>query len=88
LAWTVEFIPEAARKLRKLDRTAAGRITRYLQDMVSGCSHPRERGKALTANLSGLWRYRVGDYPVICQIEDERLVVLVVGLSHRSEAYR
>lgn len=88
MAWTVEFIPEAARQLRKLDRTAAGRITRYLQEMMSTCSHPRQRGKALTANLSGLWRYCIGDCRVICQIEDDRLVVLVVGLSHRSEAYR
>jgi mRNA interferase RelE/StbE len=88
LAWTVEFIPEAARQLNKLDRTAAGRITRYLQDMVSSCRHPRQRSKALTANLSGLWRYRVGDDQVICQIEDDQLVVLVVGLSHRSDVYR
>ncbi|WP_254951978.1 MULTISPECIES: type II toxin-antitoxin system RelE/ParE family toxin [unclassified Cyanobium] len=87
MAWTVEFIPEAARQLGKLDRTAAARITRYLQHMVSSCSHPRQRGKALTANLSGPWRYRVGDDRVICQIEDERLVVLVVGLSHRSDTY-
>ena len=49
---------------------------------------PRQRGKALAANLSGLWRYRVGDHRVICLIEDEQLVVLVVGVSHRSEAYR
>jgi mRNA interferase RelE/StbE len=49
---------------------------------------PRQRGKALAANLAGLWRYRVGDYRVICLIEDEQLVVLVVGVSHRSEAYR
>ena len=49
---------------------------------------PRQRGKALTANLSGLWRYRVGDHRVICLIEDDRLVVLVVGLSHRSDVYR
>lgn len=88
MAWTVEFIPEAARQLNKLDRTAAGRITRYLQDMVSSCSHPSQRGKALSANLSGLWRYRVGDDRVICQIEEDRLVVLVVGLSHRNETYR
>jgi mRNA interferase RelE/StbE len=88
LAWTIEFIPEAARQLRKLDRTAGGRITRYLQDMVSSCSDPRQRGKALTANLAGLWRYSVGDYRVICQIEADQLVVLVVGLSHRSEVYR
>ncbi len=49
---------------------------------------PRQRGKALTANLSGLWRYRVGDYRVICQIKADHLVVLVVGLSHRSDVYR
>ena len=56
--------------------------------LVVQTEDPRQRGKALTANLSGLWRYRVGDYRVICQIEDERLVVLVVGVSHRSESYR
>lgn len=88
MAWTVEFIPEAARQLRKLDHTAGGRITQYLQDLVSTCSHPRQRGKALTANLADLWRYRVGDYRVICQIEADRLVVLMIGLSHRSETYR
>jgi mRNA interferase RelE/StbE len=49
---------------------------------------PRQRGKALTANLAGFWLYRVGDDRVICQIEDDRLVLLVVGLSHRSEIYR
>ena len=88
MAWTVEFIPEAARQLNKLDRTAAGRITRYLQDMVSSCRHPRQRSKALTANLFGLWRCRVGDDRLICQIEDDQLVVLVVGLRHRSDVYR
>lgn len=56
--------------------------------LVLQTEDPRQRGKALTANLSGLWRYRVGDYRVICLIEDEQLVVLVVGVTHRSEAYR
>ena len=88
MAWTVAFIPEAARQRTKLDRTAAGRITRYLQELVSSCSLPRQKGKALTAKLSGLWRYQVGDYRVICQTEEDRIVVLVVGLSHRSDAHR
>ncbi|PZU97833.1 MULTISPECIES: type II toxin-antitoxin system RelE family toxin [Synechococcales] len=88
MAWTVEFIPEAAQQLRKLDRTAAGRIARYLQETVSNGRDPRQRGQGLTANLAGLWRYRVGDYRVICQIETSRLLVLVVRVSHRGEAYR
>jgi mRNA interferase RelE/StbE len=88
LTWRVEIIPAAARELRKLDRQAAQRIGAYLQEVVTSCSHPRERGKALTANRVGLWRYRVGDYRVICELEDDRLLVLVVRVVHRSEAYR
>ncbi|WP_094554994.1 type II toxin-antitoxin system RelE/ParE family toxin [Synechococcus sp. 1G10] len=87
MAWTVEFTPAAERELGKLDRQAAHRIVSYLQEVVTSCSDPRQRGKGLTANKTGLWRYRVGDYRLICQLEDARLVVLVVRVSHRSEAY-
>lgn len=73
--------------MRKLDRQAARRIGDYLRELTAACEDPRQRGKGLTANLSGLWRYRVGDYRVICQIEDARLTVLVVQISHRSETY-
>jgi mRNA interferase RelE/StbE len=65
----------------------ARRIGTYLEELVTGCSDPRQRGKGLKANWAGLWRYRVGDYRVICQLEDELLLVLVVRISHRSEAY-
>jgi len=88
LAWKVEFIPTAERQLRKLDRTAAIRIARYLQETVANGGDPRQRGKGLTATLAGLWRYRVGDYRVICQIEAAHLVVLVVRISHRSQVDR
>ncbi len=88
MAWAIEFIPEAERLLRKLDRTAASRIVRYLQEMLSSGEDPRQRGKGLRVNLGGLWRYSVGDYRVICQIEESRLVVLVVRISHRGEVYR
>jgi mRNA interferase RelE/StbE len=87
LGWRVEFTPAAAKQLRKLDRQNAGRIAAYLQEVVFNCSHPRERGKGLTANRSGLWRYRVGDYRVICEMEEDRLLVLVVRVAHRSQAY-
>lgn len=88
MAWTVEFTPAAERELGKLDRQVARRVGSYLQEVVTSCSDPRQRGKGLTANRTGLWRYRVGDYRLICQLEDARLVVLLVRISHRSEAYR
>ena len=80
MAWRIEFTPAAAKELRKLDRHVARRIGAYLQDLVVSCGDPRQRGKGLTANWAGLWRYRVGDHRVICQLEDDRLLVLVVRL--------
>jgi len=87
LTWRIEFTPAAAKALRKLDRQVARRMGRYLQDLVASCRDPSQRGKVLTANQVGLWRYRVGDYRVICQLEDDRLLVLVVRIAHRSDAY-
>lgn len=87
MAWRIEVTPSATRQLRKLDRQAVRRIGDYLRELAATCEDPRQRGKGLTANLSGLWRYGVGDYRVICEIEDARLTVLVVQISHRSEAY-
>ena len=85
MAWRIEVTPAAAKELRKLDRQVARRIGLYLQDLATSCAYPRQRGKALAANRVGLWRYRVGDYRVICQLEDDRLLVLVVRIGHRSD---
>lgn len=87
MAWTIRISDKAVRDLRKLDRQVARRIRDELAE-IAGLDDPRSRGKALVGNLAGLWRYRVGDYRVICDIEDEVLVVLVVGVAHRSEVYR
>lgn len=87
MAWTIRVSDKAVRDLRKLDRQVARRIRDELSE-IAGLDDPRSRGKALVGNLTGLWRYRVGDYRVICDIEDEVLVVLVVGVAHRSEVYR
>jgi mRNA interferase RelE/StbE len=83
LAWTIEVAETAQRQLRKLDRPTARRIVDYLNRLVSEVEHPRQRGKPLTAKLAGLWRYRVGDVRLICRIEDQRLVVLLLRLGHR-----
>ena len=63
-------------------------MLRYLSRLAQETEDPRQRGKGLTANLTGLWRYRVGDYRVICDIQDGELVVLVLQVAHRSQAYR
>ena len=87
MAWRIEVTPAAAKELRKLDRQIARRIIASLQDLVASCGDPRQRGKGLSSNWADLWRYRVGDHRVICQLEDDRLLVLVVRIAHRSEAY-
>ena len=87
MAWRIRFSKEADKSLRKLDRHVSARILDELEE-VSRLDDPRSRGKALVGNLAGLWRYRAGDYRVVCDIEDEVLVVLVVGVAHRSSVYR
>lgn len=88
LAWTLRISDTAKRQLKKLDRSTAQALLRYLNRLLLEAENPRQRGKALTANLTGLWRYRVGDYRLICDLQDGELVVLVLQIAHRSEAYR
>ncbi|MGE0752117.1 MAG: type II toxin-antitoxin system RelE/ParE family toxin [Variibacter sp.] len=86
-AWRVEFDARAARDLRKLDRTAQQLILRYLRARIATADDPRRFGRALTGDLKGLWRYRIGDYRIVAKIEDDRLIVLVVTVGHRREVY-
>lgn len=88
MAWTIEYLPAALKALAKLDRQAADRITRYLDQRVASLDNPRDLGQALTGPLGGLWRYRVGDHRVICEIRDRALVILVVRIGDRKEVYR
>lgn len=87
MGWTVELSSGAERQLRKLDPDTARRLGNYLRTLVAETTDPRERGKALTGPMTGLWRYRVGDYRLVCELIDQRLVVLVVRLGHRSRIY-
>jgi mRNA interferase RelE/StbE len=88
LAWTVEIGPRARKALRKLDRQIAARIIAFLDGIAAQDSDPRSRGKELVGEFGGFWRYRVGDYRLICSLDDGRLVVLVIDLGHRSDIYR
>ena len=84
--WKIEFDIRVEKTLVKLDKTAVRRIRNYLIKVASG-SDPRRFGRALQGPLKNLWRYRVGDYRIICKIEDQALVVLVVAVGHRKDVY-
>lgn len=89
MAWTIELTPEARADLKKLDAREARRILKFLHRRLQGLDNPRALGKALQGSaLSGLWRYRVGDYRILCCIQDAELIVLVVAAEHRREVYR
>jgi len=88
LAWSVEITDHAERQLRKLDTQVRRRILDWLDERIEGCKNPRHFGEALKGGRAGLWRYRVGDYRIICEIRDRRLVVLALAVGHRREVYR
>ena len=78
----------AQKQLKKLDKTVAKKIISYLRKLVHNQENPRIFGKPLLHDKTGLWRYRVGDYRIICQIEDDNFTVLVLRLGHRKEVYK
>lgn len=89
MTWTIEFERAAAKEFRKLDPKLQRRIQRFFQQRILPGGDPRSHGKALRGAGSGkLWRYRVGSCRVIAEIEDDRLVILIVRVGHRSQVYR
>ena len=87
MAWNVEFLDTAKRQLRKIDKTWQAAILDYLEDEIAPLPDPRSRGKALVGDKQGLWRYRVGDYRILCEIRDTELVITAVAIGHRREVY-
>ena len=89
MAWRVELADSADRELGKLDPQNRTRILKFLRNRVATLEHPRSIGRALQGSRFGeFWKYRVGDYRLICKIEDDRLLVLVLRDGHRKEIYR
>ncbi|MDA3850932.1 MAG: type II toxin-antitoxin system RelE/ParE family toxin [Spirochaetaceae bacterium] len=86
MAWKIKLSTNAEKQLRKLDKPTAKRILKYLRDTVK--PDPKSVGKYLKGNLADLWRYRVGDYRVICTFENGELIVLVLEIGHRREIYK
>ena len=89
LAFEIEFDPEAVKDLRKLDRSVQERLVGFLKLRVATLDNPRSIGEALAGSkLGGYWKYRVGDWRIICDIQDSRIIVRVLRVGNRSEVYR
>jgi mRNA interferase RelE/StbE len=89
MAWTVEVSATATRQLEKLDSQHSKRIVKFVQERLAKLDNPRDLGKPLSGPKFGeLWKYRVGDYRLICRIKDETLIVLLLQIGHRKEIYR
>lgn len=88
MAWTIKYARTAKDQLRKLDKSVARRVVDFMDERVAASDDPRRIGKALKGPLGDLWRYRVGDYRIICDIQDGVLTVLVLQIGNRREIYR
>jgi mRNA interferase RelE/StbE len=87
LAWTVEYSAKALKSLRKIDKSTQQRIVDFMDKRVASHPHPLTLAKPMVGEWAGKWRYRVGDYRLICSIEDQKMVILVIELGHRSGVY-
>ena len=87
MAWRIEYVRSAEKQLGRIDRTWQRRILDYMDDTIGTLDNPHERGKALVGDQGGFWRYRVGDYRVICAIDETTRVIEVLKVGHRRDVY-
>ena len=88
MSWRIETTSRFEKEFKKLDRYTQRMIKAWIEKNLEGCADPRVRGKGLTANRSGQWRYRIGDYRLIRELQDGALVILALSVGHRSEIYK
>ena len=88
MKYKVVFTDEARKQIKKLDKHIASLIIGWIEKTLEGCEYPRIHGKGLTANRSGEWRYRIGDYRIICEILDNEIIILVLDIGHRKNIYK
>ena len=87
MSYSVETTPRFDKEFKKLDRYTQKMIKAWIVKNLVGCENPRVHGKALTANRIGQWRYRIGDYRLICLIKENELIILAMTIGHRREVY-
>ena len=87
MGWTIKFTAKADKQLRKMDKGTQKLILNWIEKNLVDCSDPRAKGKGLTSNRSGEWRYRIGSYRIICELQDEQLIILALEIGHRRDVY-
>ncbi len=87
MSYKISFSETALKQLRNLDTTSRKRVLTYVNEVLSKIENPRILGKALTGELKGLWRYRIGNFRIVCQIQDNKLLILILKIAHRKEVY-
>jgi len=86
--WRIEITRTAARQITKLDQQGQKAILKFLRERLAAVENLRQWGTALQGDKRGMWRYRVGDYRLICDIQDEKVMVLILELGHPKDVYR
>ena len=87
MEYEVVFAEKALKSLKKMDKHISSLIIGWIEKNLQGCTDPRQFGKGLTANRSGQWRYRVGDYRLLADIQDEKITILIINIGHRRDIY-
>ena len=88
MSYTIQTTPRFDKEFKKLDFYTQKIIKAWINKNIQGCEDPRIHGKALSSNRSGQWRYRIGDYRLLCEIHDNELIILALSVSHRKEVYK
>ncbi len=88
MSYKVEYSKTAKKQIKKMDQYIKIMIMNWINKNLVGCNDPREQGKALKENSENQWRYRVGDYHLICDIVDDRLILLMLSIGHQKEVYK
>ena len=86
MGWKIKYLESVKKTVKKYDQKTITRLRNFLEQRVAKLGNPREIGKAL-ASGEDIWRYRVGDYRILCKIVDEEITVLVIEIGHRSKIY-
>ena len=88
MTWTIKVEDSVRKTVKKLNPQDRARIVNFLNQDLLQLDNPRQKGKALQGKFKGLWRYRVGDYRIICNIIDNELVIIAIEIEHRSKVYK
>ena len=88
MKYTVEYTKWAIKQLKKLDKQTSALLLGWIEKNLVDCDNPRQFGKGLTANRKGEWRYRIGDYRLVADIQDDKIVILILNIGHRRDIYK